>query len=81
MPNIDKFAKNTTFLRIIWKEVNSLASSFKKNITGVNRRQDSKRQIVKPHTRKKDRLKVDVNLEKKSEITPKGEIISSQSSP
>ena len=30
MPNIDKFAKNTTFLRIVWKEVNNLDGSFKK---------------------------------------------------
>ena len=77
MPNLEKFANNTTFLRIIWKEVHNLTSSFKKGQSSRKIKMD------KTKTRKKDKLRVDVSLShgKASEVTPKGEELSLTSSP
>ena len=78
MRNVDRFANNTTFLRIIWKEVNNLTSTFKKHQGKSNRK------ILPEKKRKKDKLKVEVGLNsqgKASEATPKGDDLSLVSSP
>ena len=78
MPKVEKFANNTTFLRIIWKEVHNLTSSFKKGQSSRKIKMDKTKTI-----RKKDKLRVDVSLSqgKASEVTPKGEELSLTSSP
>ena len=55
MANTDKFSKNTTFLRIAWKEVNNLAGGEVKTSPAKKIKQQ------KLQHRQKTRLRIDVN--------------------
>ena len=69
MANTEKFSKNTTFLRIAWKEVNNLSGGQDKTSPAKKVKQQKLQQ------RQKTRLRIDVNNSqgRQSEATPIGQ--------